>query len=191
MSQHIRRMLMMCAMVVAFTVAGIPTAVGAETVKLYDLSFPEDVAGFTRGETTDFEKDSAGLGYGVSYAKQGWWGDVFIYDMGNESISDDPNSQQVRSHFEQAKAVISMGDYQNVALKRSYTLGDAETTTRFLCASYSFTHPHVGESDSFLCVSSWKNKFVTIRMTVPHHVGSEEEARRFMEAWIEILWPAD
>ena len=43
--------------------------------------------------------------------------------------------------------------------------------------------------DSFLCLTGWNNKFVKFRLTTRHDPRSGGEVRRFMEAWLKILWP--
>ena len=46
-----------------------------------------------------------------------------------------------------------------------------------------------GAVDSFLCLTGWHNKFVKFRLTTRPSPRSSAEARRFVEAWLKILWP--
>jgi len=38
-------------------------------------------------------------------------------------------------------------------------------------------------------LTGWHNKFVKFRMTTRPSPRSSADARRFVEAWLKILWP--
>jgi hypothetical protein len=47
----------------------------------------------------------------------------------------------------------------------------------------------LGKVDSFLCLTSWNAKFLKFRLTTAHASGTASDARRFMKAWLPVLWP--
>ena len=42
--------------------------------------------------------------------------------------------------------------------------------------------------DGFLCVTSWNNKFVKLRLTTLADSNTENDARKHVAAWIPVLW---
>jgi hypothetical protein len=64
-------------------------------------------------------------------------------------------------------------------------------TTRFVCLALGYRHNRANSDvDSYACVSAWNNKFVKIRMTAVRNAATATQARSFVEAWIDLLWPA-
>ena len=61
----------------------------AEQLTLSGLSFPDDVAGFTRAEVQDYETAHPGLGQSVAYAQGPWRAHVYIYDLARAAIPDE------------------------------------------------------------------------------------------------------
>ena len=81
------------------------------------------------------------------------------------------------------------GVYSEVKMTGAYTIKDSAGRGRFLCEDFSYVRQPEGSVDSFLCVTGWNNKFVKFRMTTRHGPRSGAEARRFVEAWLKVLWP--
>src|SRR5436190_124101 len=100
---HDRRLISTGLIASMLLVAAALAAAAREPVTLFGLTFPETVGAFQRGDSTDFEKNSPGLGHGVRYLRSGWTVNVFIYDLRMPSIPDDPLSDVVRRQFDQAK----------------------------------------------------------------------------------------
>jgi hypothetical protein len=44
--------------------------------------------------------------------------------------------------------------------------------------------------DGYLCVTSWNNKFVKFRLSTLSGNGTEGQARKYVLAWIPVLWGA-
>lgn len=180
--------------VMAGFAVGSAAALAKEPLTLLGLAFPEKIAGTQRGSAHDFEKTNPGLGHGVEYLRSGWKINVYVYDLRRTSISDDLQSEVVKSQLAQAKGdILSLqksGTYSKIELRREFSIADARKQPRFLCASYSFVHSKTGEVDSLLCLTSWKNKFVKFRLTTPRRSGAETEAARFVGAWSGLLWPS-
>ncbi len=165
----------------------------AAAASFYGLTFPDRIGDAQLGETHDFEATNPGLGYGVRYQKPGWAIDIYMYDLGRSSIPDDVSSDVIKAQLAQAKGDIfeleKRGTYRQVKLRGSYVIKDARGGARFACEDFTYVHETMGNVDSFLCLTGWNNKFIKYRLTTAHRTSSAAEAKRFMEAWVEILWP--
>jgi hypothetical protein len=178
------------AALLAALIAGAASA--QSQVVYFGLPFPENVAGFARGSTHDFEKTHPGLGYSVKYTRRPWFADIYIYDMRLRTIPEDPRSDAVRSQFERAEGDIfaqqKSGRYQNVALRGRYSIADGNKRDRVTCGNFTLTRG-TAKLDSYLCVAGWRNKFVKFRISAPTASGNDARARQFVEAWARTLWP--
>ncbi len=165
-----------------------------EPPTLMGLTFPAQVADAKIGGTHNFEKKKPGLGHGVEYLRPGWKINVYIYDLRKPSIPDDPESGVVKTQLKQAMNDIfeagRRGTYDNVELKREYAIADSERRTKLLCSAFLYVHKTAGDVDSFLCVTSWQGKFIKFRMTTRRSDAAQDAAKKFLDAWIGILWPA-
>src|SRR5215510_14740274 len=156
---------------IALVLGAVATApaFGIASVSVYGLKAPEEIAGFTLNDSTNFEKVKPGDGYGLDYSQSGWKLDVYIYDLKRAAIPDDAKSAIVRAEFERARADTFLaqprGIYAEVYLKRNFTIEDSGKRTRFQCATFHMTRDGAKPQDGFLCVTSWNNKFIKFRMT--------------------------
>ncbi len=170
------------------------TVVAKAAVSYFGLTFPDRIADAQIGPTRDFETEHPGLGYGVRYQKPGWAIDIFIYDLGRTSIPADVGSDVLKAQLEQAQGDVfeqqRRGVYSQVKVTGSHTIKDKGGRDRFLCDDFSYVRQPEGSVDSFLCVTGWNNKFVKFRLTTRHAARSAAEARRFIEGWLEVLWPS-
>jgi hypothetical protein len=73
-----------------------------------------------------------------------------------------------------------------VESRREFSMADARGRARMLCAAFQLTRAG-GELASYLCVGGWSNKFVKFRITGQQQ--SQAEAQRFLQAWVDMLWP--
>jgi len=158
------------------------------------LKIPDKVGGLAHAAPFDFEKTNPGLGYSIEFLRPGWRIDVYIYDMRMKSIPDDLDSEVIKKQFAQATddifALEKRGTYAKVTAKGDYSI-ERGGQTRFLCSAFSYVHTQSAVTvDSYLCLTSWKNKFFKIRMTTPQNGDSRSEADKFAEAWIKVLWPS-
>jgi hypothetical protein len=175
--------------------AGASLAIAQEPLKIFGLTIPERVDGLPRGPLYNYEKTNPGLGYSVRFKKTGWLIDVYLYDLRLTQISDDPNSEIVRRQLGQATGDIRelerRGNYANVRELGSYAIKDRDGRTRFICSAFTYLHKQIGAVvDSYLCLTSWNNKFFKIRMTAQQSESSRQDAVSFVEAWIGVLWPS-
>jgi hypothetical protein len=160
---------------------------------VYGLSIPDRVGSLVYARTIDFESKSRGLGYALRFGgKPGWMVDVYLYDLGQRTIPADAESEVIRNQLAQARGDVfelgKRGTYANVADKGDFTV-PATGKPRFICSSFSYLR---GDSvdievESYLCLSSWNNKFVKVRMTAPKGTMSRSDATDFVQAWIELL----
>jgi hypothetical protein len=180
------------ALVGALTALGAISASQAAATFL-GLTFPDRVAGAQIGPTTNFEEKAPGWGYGVRYRQEGWTIDVYIYDHALSAVSDDLQSDVLKSEVKEAQSEIMelqrRGSYAKVELLRDYVMRDPRGRPRFLCSDFVYTHEKLGNVDSYLCLTGWHDKFVKFRLTGRHHAGSDRDAKGFVEAWFPILWP--
>jgi len=172
-------------------VATVP-AFGIASVNVFGLKAPEEIEGFTLNDSTNFEKIKPGDGFGLDYSQSGWKLDVFIYDFKRAAIPDDAKSAIVKAEFERARAEAFLaqprGLYAQVYLRRNFTIEDAAKRTRFQCAAFHLTRDGAKPQDGFLCVTSWNNKFVKLRLTTLSDNNTETTARKYVSAWVPVLW---
>jgi hypothetical protein len=118
--------------------------------------------------------------------------DVYLYDLGLKTIPAGPESDVIRKQLSQAKgdvfALGQWGTYANVSEKGDFAIPETGKAG-FICTSFSYLRGDREdiEVDSFLCLTSWNNKFVKIRMTGPNGSISQSDASDFAKAWIALL----
>jgi hypothetical protein len=175
-----------------FAAAATGPAFAIASVSVFGLKAPEEIEGFTLNDSTNFEKIKPGDGFGLDYSQSGWKLDVFIYDLKRAAIPEDAKSAIVRAEFERVRADAFLaqprGLYAQVYLRRNFTIDDAAKRTRFQCAAFHLTRDGAKPQDGYLCVTSWNNKFVKLRLTTLSDANTEAEARKFVTAWIPVLW---
>jgi len=175
-----------------FAAAATVPAYGIASVSVFGLKAPEEIEGFTLNDSTNFEKIKPGDGYGLDYSQSGWKLDVFIYDLKRAAIPDDAKSAIVRAEFERVRTDAFLaqprGLYAQVYLRRNFTIEDTGKRTRFQCAAFHLTREGAKPQDGFLCVTSWNNKFVKLRLTTLSDNNTEAAARKYVNAWIPVLW---
>lgn len=180
----------LCALV--FGAAATVPAFGIASVNVFGLKAPDEIEGFTLNDLTNFEKIKPGDGYGLDYSQSGWKLDVFIYDLKRSAIPEDAKSAIVRAEFERVRADAFLaqprGVYAQVYLRRNFTIDDPSKRTRFQCAAFHLTRDGAKPQDGYLCVTSWNNKFVKLRFTTLADSNTEAAARKYVAAWIPVLW---
>jgi hypothetical protein len=183
-----------CAMMVSANLRA-QSVLPAEVDSIFGLRLPPEIAGAQREAVTNYEKANPGLGYSVRYRLPAWTTDIYIYDLKRPAIPDDPMSAAVRTERDHARNDVFLlakrGNYRNVTAEQDYIIADASGRTRFVCSALTyFDIARNIELDSYLCLSGWHGKFVKFRMSTPHNPTSAAASRRFIEAWIGVLWPS-
>ncbi len=165
---------------------------GAEPVTMLGLAFPDAVDGFVRGDTRDYESTHPGAGYSAAYRRNAWTATVFIYDLRMKSIPDDPLAPLVREQVQQASAevhrAVAAGAWEKASNRGTYNLPNAGRA-RFQCADFALVRAGGQELDSLLCITKWRGKFIKFRISGAKQSDGTAGARRFVEAWSEVLWP--
>jgi len=163
-------------------------------VTVFGLRAPEEVGGFRLNDSTNLERNKPGDGFSLDYSQPGWKLDVFVYDLRRTAIPDDAKSAIVRAEFERSREDVFLsqprGLYAQVYLRRNFTIDDPGKRTRFQCAAFHLTRDGAKPQDGYLCVTSWNNKFIKFRMTTLSDRENEATARKFMAAWVPVLWGA-
>jgi hypothetical protein len=178
-----------CAVLIAFlsvVMGAAPQTSAKGPVTVFDFIFPEEVAGAQRFSFRDYESSQPGLGYSAGYHQGNLTGTVYIYDDRKQSIPDDPQSPLVKAQLEQSRRdVVGLRRGIGVKVKEDFTIEDARGRTRLICAAFAITDNDGRPRDSFSCLGVAKNKFLKFRISG----ASQAEARRFVNAWINLLWP--
>ena len=179
--------------VVAVLVAAAGAFAQEKQKVIYGLSIPDRVGSLVYARTVDFESKSPGLGYALRFSGQpGWMVDVYLYDLGWKTIPADAESSVIRDQLAQARGDVfelgKRGTYANVTDNGDFTV-PAIGKPRFICSSFSYLRGERVDRDveSYLCLSSWNDKFVKVRMTAPKGTMSRSDVTGFVQAWLELL----
>ena len=177
----------------AVLVSATPSFAQEKQKVVYGLSIPDRVGSLVYARTIDFESKSPGLGYALRFGGQpGWMVDVYLYDLGLKTIPSDAESEVIKNQLTQARGDIfelgKRGTYANVTDKGDFTV-PAIGKPRFICSSFSYLRGERVDRDveSYLCLSSWNDKFVKVRMTAPKGTMSRSDVTGFVQAWLELL----
>src|SRR5215813_3492899 len=177
-----------CAVLIAFL--AVVTGAAAQTsakgpVTVFDFTFPDEIADAQRISFRDYESNQPGLGYSAGYKQGNLTGTVYIYDDRKQSIPDDPQSPLVKAQLEQSRRdVVGLRRGIGVKVKEDFTIEDARGRTRLICGAFVITDGDGRPRDSFSCLGVAKSKFLKFRISGV----SQAEARRFVNAWINLLW---
>jgi hypothetical protein len=166
-------------------------AAAAQAPTYLGLRFPDTVAGFPRGESTDFERDHPGAGYRVRYNAEPWAISVFIYDDGVKNIPDQLTSDIVTAQFAKARGGIYKRAEQvkgSAEERERFEIHGPDGKPRYICGTY-FVVDNSLRIDHTLCLTTWHGKFIRYRLGTLARDGSLATAKRFVAAWTAILWP--
>ncbi|MGE7155319.1 hypothetical protein ACQKJ1_16440 [Methylorubrum rhodesianum] len=153
-----------------------------------DFDFPAEVAGFARGPRTDYEARAPGLGYSVVYTNGRWKADIYVYDGGVANIPDGPSSPPVTGQLAQAATDIGTAVAQGV-YRGSEDHGAVQVPgsagARLACRGFTIDHPALGPTESLLCLTGLRGRFVKFRLSGPAaKQPPKAEAERFMTGWL-------
>lgn len=185
-----------CLLAIAAVALTAATALAQDRSKnIYGLSIPDRVGSLTYRQSVDFESKTPGLGTALRFSgPTGWLVDVYIYDLGLKTIPAEPESSVIKDQLAQARGDVyelaRRGTYANVADKGDFTVPETGKP-RFICQSFSYQRGDRVDVavDSYLCLTSWRDKFVKLRMTGPKGSIARADVNAFTRAWIELLRP--
>ncbi|MBU4460722.1 MAG: hypothetical protein KJ579_09150 [Verrucomicrobia bacterium] len=148
-----------------------------------DLVFPEQLAGLERGDVTDYETKSPGLGVSVGYNVPGITVTIYLYTMGMKAVPDDLTSQPLKRHFAGVVSDVfragESGAYANVkkTAEGSAALDGSEKGPRALHASFSYSQKG-RDRLSHLYLMGFRNHFLKVRFTYDKDMQETAEAVR-------------
>ena len=160
------------------------------------LGFPEEIGGAVAGAAYDLESSNPGAGYGVEYdLGPDWRIQVYIYDFGLASIPADPQLgptiDQLQISVREIFAKEADGTLRHVDLVDTYTFGGDEAQCRFVCSRFAIDVNDKDQTECLTCLTSWRNKFIKLRITVRQSETAHADAQAFVRAWENELWPSD
>ena len=124
----------------------------------------------------------------------GWLVDVYLYDLGLKAIPADVESSVIKDQLTQARGDVAelakRGTYANLADTGDFKVPETGKP-RFVCLSFSYQRGDRVDvaADSFLCLTSWRDKFVKLRMTGAKGTIARSDVTAFATAWIDLLQP--
>jgi hypothetical protein len=136
-------------------------------------SLPTSIEGFSRGETTNFEAKSKGLGVGAAYSVPGAQATVYVYNLNIAQLSQDPRSPEVAAQAKQAAQDIR-ASWHSVEVLEDLALG-SDACSSFWRMALKLRDPRSEQpAISYLYVGSKRGSFVKIRVTYPASHDSPE-----------------
>jgi hypothetical protein len=162
-----------------------------DDVKLFGILFPEMIGPFVRGEVTDYESTSSGLGYSIAYDSPLGAATVYIYDKNLFDIPEGPTGDLIRDEFDNGtnevlEAVVTSPS-ANIQLIERYGTGEPDTGPEFLCAEFEISDEDRGRR-TFLFLTGHKDKFIKLRISLNSNDDSEPTARNFADTFAGLLW---
>jgi hypothetical protein len=163
-----------------------------QPVTVYGVLFPMSFAEGQRISTRDYEPTNPGLGFSAGYRHRGATTTVFLYDAKVSGIPDDHRASVVIEQFNQAKREISVAQPASAKLasKGTFVLNDEKGRPRLNCEGFSLQRsPDDPVLDTFLCLGAVKGKFLKFRTNMRQSDNALAEVRRFVGAWVNVLFP--
>ena len=152
-----------------------------------ELVFNKKIGTLIKGETTDFEKKSPGLGMSVGYNAPGITLTVYKYNMGLKKIAPDPSSEMLTKHFRAIQQNIysleKQGKYKSVKeiMTETADIGNKKKAHHTI-----FEYIQTGKKRmSHMYLWANNNFFIKVRYT--YDVERIDEAERNLELILRDL----
>ena len=140
------------------------------------FAFPPKIGLAELVNTQDFEKDQPGLGQLGQYRFQGWRMGVYVYDKKRTDIPAEAHPEQSRAEANEGvldvRELLKRGEYVKVEEGQPFAVPPFATPAQFFCRSLRLQRkpqPNATKPedlyDSFICVTTWKKKFVKVRLS--------------------------
>jgi hypothetical protein len=164
------------------------------------FNFPPEFAKATIADVKDFEPANPGLGQAANYTLANWRITLYAYNLKRTDLAETANPVQIKPQLEQASGDIfaaqKQGTYQKVVQGQPFTV-PAGQGARFHCNAFTLTSSGgVGpvrsassEFDSYVCVTTWKKRFIKARLTAPRGATAAGDAVALMTALDKALGP--
>ncbi len=169
-----------------FAYAQAPMQIPADQpARIGAFVFPIEFAGARRTSVREYEKSNPGLGHSVGYQLGPITTTIYVYDLGEKTIPDDPDDDRILAELRSSlKEVIQFR--KNAEVKKGFSLPDEKMTSRLNCAWLTFD----SKMDGTICIGSAKNKFIKFRTSAPETQRSLGESILFVRRWLPFFWPA-
>jgi hypothetical protein len=179
------------ALVLAAAKAGLAQRYDGQVVRYHGVDFPAEFAEGRRLSTRDYEATNPGLGFSAGYRHRNATSTLYVYDLGLKSIPDDISSAVVVRQFEQARSDIATAQAGAAVLssRGQFTIADSRRRPRLRCEGLNLKRGDQPPIATYLCLGAINGKFFKVRTTALQAEGSQEELRRFIDAWVVKLWP--
>lgn len=150
---------------------------------LRGITFPENLAGFDRGDTRSFEQQSPGLGQSVAYhrTQPRLTATAFVYDKGLQLVPADAERLAAAERDEathDVEAAGRQGLYQRTERLEAGQMPGPDGGPPQAFASFRLVREGAPQ-DSYLFVTVRRGNFVKVRVTGPSDPGTREAATAF------------
>lgn len=140
------------------------------------FNFPQKIGLAELVNVQDFEKQSPGLGQVGQYRFQGWRMSVYVYDKKRTDIPDVANVEQSKAEANEGvldvRELQRRGEYVKVEEGQTFAVPPFATSAQFFCRSLRLQRKAQANAtkaeddyDSFICATTWKKKFVKVRLS--------------------------
>jgi hypothetical protein len=174
------------------TMSGVLAQAPDQPATYFGVTFPVEIGGGRRVNLRDDETANPGLGYSAGYQHRGATSTVYIYG-GPQRIPDDVHDLMVTGHFNMMRRDFirarAPGSVQDTG---HFEIADSAQRPRLVCDGYIIQNgggtPGAPPEDSFVCLGVVNGKFFMVRTSMPRRPDAEAEVRRFVQAWVDLLW---
>lgn len=153
-----------------------------------DVSFPDEIAGFTLDSRHEFPQQA--LGVNLAYLKAGpVRGSIFIYNAGLSSIPSGTEAPVIRKHFAQVISEVKQMEKIGKARSVNLSVGSEQTSNfsgcgpQFIWQTYEIDLAEgAGLLSSYTYLTAMKNNFVKLRISFPKGASqSQRDAEQFVQ----------
>lgn len=171
------------ALCVSVLVLGTHPAIAADVYR--GLALPAELAGFERGEMTDFEPRAKGFGMSIRYDTPGIKATVYLYDMGIRGLPEGADNQNVQAQAQQSMRDIEQM-HSDVRILEAFAHGP-DSCSNFLRTKVSYIEARSGAAlHSYLYLGSKKGNFVKLRVShgaeLPFAIDAAKSELRFAQS---------
>ena len=162
---------------------------------LYGIKLPAILTGLERGDLTDYEASTPGLGYSVAYRGGPVVATLYIYDLGLDEIPEGPKSKVVEEAYLGAVGdAVNSSQYEEVdVLSQTYSGSEPHGPEFLHAAIAALEKSSLGYRAvmTHVFVTGHKNKFVKIRASVSGDAPEKNRVPESFAAELATLFRAD
>lgn len=158
-----------------------------------NISLPFEIAGYQIISSRNYEAENPGIGVSVEYRHGLIKGifSVYVYNSNKKHISSSVVSDDVVSEFEglllNLDKAVEAGHYQDYTIEKKFVYTVKEFQM-FLGAKIELIK-HYKKYNYFMFLSSYKNHYVAVRITLPEETDNPEQvAITFIRHLYGMVW---